>query len=117
MGIKKYLVDTLNNPAILTLLADKRTYFLHALNPTAPYLEYEIINEYGEEHSEGSEDFTTYLVQVDVFSKKDYYAIEKEVKKIMKEKGFDRDTAVDLYEDDTGLYHKAMRFNISLPVD
>lgn len=117
MDIKNYLNETLNQSEILNLLADKEIYFLHALNPTSPYLEYEIINEYGVEYSEGNEDFTTYLIQIDIFSKTNYYAIEKAVKKAMIGNGFFRDMAADLYEQETGLYHKAMRFNISLPVD
>lgn len=117
MDIKKYLKETLDKPEVLNLLADKEAYFLHALNPTPPYLEYEIINEYGVEYTEGGEDFSEYLTQVDIFSKGNYYEIEKEVKKAMGQAGFNRDTAADLYEGDTGLYHKAIRFSIALPID
>lgn len=116
MDIKKYLLKTLKNREIIDLLPDKRVYFLHANNPDKKlYLEYEIINEYGEEYSEGTEDFTTYIVQIDIFSTGDYTQLEEIVKKIMLQNGFNRDIGNDLYEKDTKLYHKAMRFNISLP--
>ncbi len=116
MNIKKYLKDVLSNKEIIDILPDKKVYFLHANNPNKSlYLEYEIINEYGVEYSEGKEDFTTYIVQVDIFSTGDYTQLEIIVKKVMMQNGFERDMAADLYEKETGLYHKAMRFNISLP--
>lgn len=116
MNIKKYLLRTLSDKRIIDLLPDKRVYFLHANNPNKKlYLEYEIVNEFGTQYSEGEEEYTTYLVQVDIFSIGDYTECEETVKKIMIQNGFSRDMAADLYEKDTGLYHKAMRFNISLP--
>lgn len=115
MDIKKYLYKVLNSKEIIDLLPDRRVYFLHANSPNKElYLEYEIINEYGVEYSEGNEDYTTYIVQVDIFSTGDYTTLENIVKKIMIQNGFNRDMAADLYEKETGLYHKAMRFNISL---
>lgn len=115
MNIKKYLLDILNNKEIIDLLPDKKVFFLHANNPNKSlYLEYEIVNEYGADYSEGNEDFTTYIVQVDIFSTGDYTQLENVVKKLMIQNGFNRDMSADLYEKETGLYHKAMRFNISL---
>lgn len=116
MNIKKYLKETLGHNEILDLLGDKRIHFLHANNPTPPYLEYEIVNEYGAEYSEGNEQYTTHIVQLDIFSKSDYTDLENIVKNHMINNGFNRDMAADTYEKDTKLYHKAMRFNISLPI-
>ncbi|HDK7179309.1 prohead protease [Clostridium sporogenes] len=118
MNIKKYLLNTLNNKEIIDLLPDGKVFFLHADNPAKDlYLEYEIINEYGTEYSEGNENYTTYIVQIDIFSIGDYTQLENTVKKIMIHNGFNRDMAADLYEKETGLYHKAIRWNISLPKD
>ncbi|MBD5643189.1 prohead protease [Clostridium botulinum] len=118
MDIKKYLLKVLNSKEIIDMLPDKRVYFLHAVNPDKKlYLEYEIVNEYGVEYSEGNEDYTTYIVQLDIFSTGDYTELENTVKRIMIHNGFNRDMAADLYEKETGLYHCAMRFNISLPMD
>ena len=115
MDIKKYLLNVLNSKEIIDLLPNKKVYFLHATNPNKKlYLEYEIINEFGAEYSENEEDYTTYIVQIDIFSTGDYTQIESIVKKAMTDNGFSRDMAADLYEKDTGLYHKAMRFNINL---
>lgn len=115
MNIKQYLLKVLNNKEIIDLLPDKRVYFLHALNANKDlYLEYEIVNEYGQEYSEGKENYTTYIVQIDIFSIGDYTKCEEAVKKIMIQNGFNKDMAADLYEKETGLHHKAIRFNISL---
>lgn len=118
MNIKKYLKDVLNNKEILDMLPDKRVFFLHANAPNKQlYLEYEIINESGDDYSENVEDFTEYVVQVDIFSTGDYTNLEEVVKKHMKAAGFNRYMAADLYEEKTQLNHKAMRFNIDLPAD
>ena len=51
----------------------------------------------------------------DIYSKGNYLEIVKEVKKIMKQNGFtwqpSRDSQ-DMYEDDTGYYHKTLCFAI-----
>lgn len=115
INIKNHLLNTLKVDNILNLTGDGKVYFLHANNPIEPYIEYEVIREQGDEFAEGEERYTNYLVQVDIFSKSDYTNLENEIKKQMKNNGYIRDNAVDLYEKDTKLYHKAMRFNISLP--
>ncbi|WMJ81972.1 prohead protease [Clostridium sp. MB40-C1] len=119
MNIKQYLLKTLSNKELLELLPNKKVYFLHAIsteeNPLqTPYVEYEIINEYGANYSEGQEEFTTYIVQVDIFSKDDFTIIEEIIKKNMINKEFNRDMCANSFEKNTQLNHCAMRFNISL---
>lgn len=115
MSIKQYLLKVLSNEEILNLLADKKVYFLHANNPQPPYIEYEVIDEYGSDFAENEEKYTRYIIQVDIFSKRDYTEIEDTVKKHMISAGFERGMAADLYEEKTGLQHKGMRFSIDLP--
>ena len=115
MNIKEHLLNTLKDDRVLNLTADKRVYFIHANNPKTPYVEYEVISESGEEYGDNKEIYTNYLIQVDIFSENDYTNLEQAIKEVMLENGYNRDQAVDLYEKDTKLYHKAMRFNISLP--
>ncbi|MGL5459010.1 MAG: hypothetical protein ACRDBY_05295 [Cetobacterium sp.] len=115
MNIKKHLSSILNNKDIINLTSDKKVYFIHANNPTPPYIEYQVLTEHGADFSEGKENYTYYLVQIDIFSKGDYTNLEDNIKKYMSEAGYSRDNAADLYEKETKLYHKAMRFNISLP--
>lgn len=114
VNIKKLLKDTLSNGEILDLTADKKVYFLHANNPTTPYIEYEIFDENGQEWAENKEIATNYYVQVDVFSKGDYTNLENKIKEVMTNAGFNRSTCADLFENDTQLYHKAMRFLVTL---
>lgn len=112
-NIKQFVRQVLSDVEITNLTADKKVYFLHATSPTTPYLEYEIYDENGEEWAENKEIATTYYIQVDIFSKTDYTNLENLIKEKMINAGFDRSMCADLYED-TGLYHKAMRFFITL---
>ena len=115
MDIKKHLINTLKVDSILNLTGDKKVHFIHANNPIPPYVEYMVISENGDEFSEGKETYTKYLIQVDIFSLGNYSELEKQIKSVMINAGYCRDQSADLYEEKTKLYHKAMRFNISLP--
>nr|WP_045009359.1 prohead protease [Clostridium perfringens] len=115
MNIKEFLFKALNSDEILNLTGDKKVHFLHAKKTTTPYLEYEVISEREAYSEEGNEKYTNYLVQVDIFSEVDYSSLEEAVKKELIKNGFSREQGADLYEKETGLYHKAMRFNIALP--
>lgn len=114
MNIKQYVRQVLSDIEILNLTGDKKVYFLHATSPVLPYVEYEIVDEYGEEFEENEEKHTTYTIQLDIFSQGDYTNIEEKIKEKMKNSGFDRNTCADLWEQDTSLFHKAMRFSITL---
>ena len=111
MNMKEYVRQVLSHPKILDSTADKKVYFLHANNAKVPYIEYEIIDEYGVFHAEGKEKSAAYLIQVDIFSTTDYTKLEENVMDAMINAGFHRDFAADQYEEDTRLYHKAMRFS------
>lgn len=105
----------MNSDKILNLTGDKKVHFLHANNPISPYVEYEVISEREAYSAEGNEKYTNYLIQVDIFSKNDYTDLEEVIKKELIKNGFNREQGADLYEEKTKLFHKAMRFNISLP--
>lgn len=64
----------------------------------------------GESFEDDEEIFTGHYIQVDVWSKTSYEVLVKNIKKLLKEKGFKRLNEVDLYEKNTGLYHKGIRF-------
>jgi hypothetical protein len=49
-------------------------------------------------------------VQVDVWSKTDYTDLVKSIHQKMLTAGFTKQNFYDLYEQDLGIYHKAMRF-------
>lgn len=113
MNIKAFLRSTLLVPVITDLTGGKTVHFLHATAPAAPYVEYAIYDEEGALYAEGSELATDYYIQVDVFSKGDYSALEDAIKAQMESAGFARSSGADLYESDTFYYHKAMRFNFT----
>ncbi|PJI09979.1 MULTISPECIES: hypothetical protein [Clostridium] len=111
MNIKSYVRNLLLDNTIKNLLTDKTVYFLHADNPTPPYLEYEFYDENGALFEEGQEITTNYFLQVDIFTKDTSSTdIEEAVKKKLKDNDFIRQSKVDLYEDTTKLNHTAIRF-------
>lgn len=110
-SIKQFVKSVLSDIEIISLLPDKKVYFLHAMNPNKTmYVEYEIFDENGEAWSEGIEIATNYYVQVDIFSTGDYTIVENKIKEKMINAGFERSMCADLWEQDTQLYHKAMRW-------
>lgn len=113
-NIKQYIRQVLSDTEITNLLPDKKVYFLHAESPNKPYIEYEIYDENGEVWAENKEIATNYYVQIDIFSLGDYTGIENKVKEKLINQGFKRSMAADLYEEDTKLYHKAIRFLVTL---
>lgn len=64
----------------------------------------------GEEYEDDEEILTAHYIQVDLWSKVDYTALVKEVKRLLINVGFKRINEVDLYEDDTKIYHKGLKF-------
>lgn len=114
--IKKKLKEVLNDKKILDLTSDKKVYFIHAQNPNPPYVEYQVIRSKGSEYSEGDIDYLNHLVQVDIFSLRDYTELETIIVNKFIENGFELNPgSPDLYEKNTKLYHKPLRFMIDLP--
>ncbi|WP_019278814.1 hypothetical protein [Clostridium botulinum] len=64
----------------------------------------------GEEYEDDNEVLTAHYVQVDIWSKTDYTNIVKEVKEKLTSVGFKRLSEADLYEKDTRIYHKGLKF-------
>lgn len=110
MNIKALLRKVLMDSTITHLTGDKKVHFLDAKDPVAPYIEYAIYDEDGAMFAEGKEVATDYYIQVDIFSKGDYSALEDVIKSKMENAGFVKNGGSDLFEKDTQLYHKAMRF-------
>lgn len=75
------------------------------------YITFFIYNEQGEDWAENEETATGYSIQVDIWSPGDYTALETQVKSLMKAAGFIRTSSTDMFEPDTRIYHKAIRFN------
>jgi hypothetical protein len=64
----------------------------------------------GEEFEEDEEIYTGHYIQVDVWAKEDYTILVNSIKSLLINVGFKRLDETDLYEEDTGLYHKGLRF-------
>ena len=79
------------------------------------YIEYRIISDKDSDFA-GNKNLTEiYTIQIDIFSFYDYVELARTVKNILKAKGYIYIQGDgDLYEQDTKLYHKAMRFKYSM---
>ena len=64
-------------------------------------------------YSENDEKYSEFLIKVDIFSLDDFTEIKENINISMINNGFIRGTvSQDMYEENTGLYHKALRFTI-----
>lgn len=119
MDIKKLLFKTLNIKPITNLTVDNHVYYLHIPNipKKGQYVEYEILSEFGEDYSDGQEILTKYKIQVDIFGYEagdKFFKLEEEIRRAMLNNGFIKENVFDAYEKDTKLYHKALKFNITI---
>lgn len=74
------------------------------------YITFFCINEKGEAFADDKEVCTRFNVQVDLWSKSNYIDTVNQIVELLENKGFKRTSSADLYEKDTRIYHKAMRF-------
>lgn len=103
MSLNKLIIDTLKPIGIPVALL---TY----TGTATTYITFFKYNEIGEVFAEDTEQETRHSIQIDVWSKGNYVDVVKQVKKLLKEQGFSRVTAHELYEDDTKIFHKVIRF-------
>lgn len=106
--LRKDLMDTR-----ITSIVGTDIYFLHKPeeNIANTYIEYEIIRKTYDDYCANDNLSENYLIQVDIFSKGNYANLEKVIEEVLKEKDYRFVQSADMYEEDTKLYHKAMRFN------
>lgn len=84
--------------------------FQTAKEKTYPYITFFTYLDRTTQHSDDEEAITGYFIQIDIWSKNDYINIEENVHQAMIGSGFIKQRFHDLYEDDTKVYHKVMRF-------
>lgn len=104
MNIRKAIKDALNTLGV-------PVSFSVYTGTSTPYITFFLYNEQGEAWGENKELATGYSVQVDIWSKVDNPGLADQAKTTMTTAGFKRITAHDLYESDTKVFHKAMRFS------
>ncbi len=106
MNIYTHVVSTLNPTGVPLGF---RTY-----NGTAnTYMTY-FVEDFPELNADDTEQVTGYFVQVEVFSKSNYYNLVEQIKELMKQAGFERLNSVDdPYSSETEMFHKVMTFHYS----
>ena len=104
MSLNKMIIDTLKPlgvpVAFQTYEGKEKTYIT--------FFEY---NQFSALNADDEEQQTAHFIQVDVWSKGDYTSIVQQVKERMIAAGFRRTSEVDLFEQETKTYHKAIRFS------
>lgn len=109
MSLNKLVIDTLSVigvPVAFQEYEDK--------DKVDTYITFFEYDQRGARFSDDVEQNTRHFIQVDVWSKGNYETIVDEVKTNLKEVGFTRTSEIDLFERDTKIYHKGMRFNITI---
>jgi len=79
-------------------------------NEEYPYITFFTYLDRATLHSDDKESITGYFIQIDIWSKTDYTDIAEEVHQGMLTANFIKQRYYDLYEKDTKVYHKVMRF-------
>lgn len=74
------------------------------------YITFFEYNQQGALFADDTEQRTRYSVQVDVWSKGNYAELVEQVRTLMLDAGFFRNSEGELYENDTRTYHKYFRF-------
>ncbi|MFT9848516.1 DUF3168 domain-containing protein [Aneurinibacillus sp. REN35] len=112
INIKPKIVQALeSNQALVSLLGGKRVYQLTAPNPNEfPRITFFEMNNIDDRFADDQAFSSEIRVQIDVWSKKSTSDIASEVDKTMKAIDFKRTASADLYEDDTQVFHKGMRY-------
>lgn len=76
------------------------------------YVTYFCYNQQGEMWAENKEIATGFYIQINIwFDTSDYEALADQIREKLESIGFQGYTAQDLYENDTKIYHKAIRMN------
>lgn len=103
MSINNLIIDTLEP---LNIPVNFQTYE----GTEETYITFFTYLEQGESFADDEEKTTGHYIQVDVWSKGNYNKLVKQVKELLKQVGFKRKYEIELYESDTKIYHKCIRF-------
>ncbi|ABA42701.1 MULTISPECIES: tail completion protein gp17 [Bacillus cereus group] len=100
-----------NDQELVSLLGGKRIYYRKAKKAEEfPRITYFELDNRPDGFADNQEIESEILFQVDVWAKSSTTAIHQKVNEIMKRIGFSRYAVADLYEEDTQIFHYAMRF-------
>ncbi|HDR3327591.1 MULTISPECIES: tail completion protein gp17 [Bacillus cereus group] len=112
MNLRPEIVQTLeNNQGLVSLLGGKRIYYRKAKNAEEfPRITFFELDNRPDGFADNDESESEITFQIDIWSKSSTTVIHQKVNEIMKSIGFSRYAVADLYEDDTQIFHYAMRF-------
>ncbi|MCS1351148.1 DUF3168 domain-containing protein [Mechercharimyces sp. CAU 1602] len=101
-----------NNDALLTLLGGDRIEYLKSEQNDFPYITYFFMNQTEGDYldDEAVSEEVSMQVSIWVKNKGDEQPIAVEVDRTMKVLGLKRTLAMDLFEDDTQVIHKLLRY-------
>ncbi|MHB9949485.1 hypothetical protein CF055_10485 [Clostridium botulinum] len=104
MSINKLIIDALKS---LNVPIRFQTYE----GKEETYITFFCYNEQGEGFADDTEIVTGFYTQVDIWSKGNIEKLKEDTVKLLKANGFVKRTIHDgLYEPDTGIFHKVLRF-------
>ncbi|MFB4258971.1 hypothetical protein ACE106_07395 [Shouchella clausii] len=104
MSLNQLIIDTLSPLGVPVSFA--------RYNLTADtYIVFVIYNEAPRMMADDGEIITKYFVQMDVFSKGNYLQLCKDVKRLLKEKGFGRMFESETYDEDLKMFRRIIRLN------
>lgn len=100
-----------SNQELVSILGGKRVYYQKAKNAEEfPRITFFELNNIPDSFADDQETVSEITFQIDVWSKNSTTSLHTKVNEIMKNIGFSRYAVADLYEDDTQIFHYAMRF-------
>lgn len=114
INIKPAVVAALKEDVdLIGLLGGPRIYFQAAPNAKEfPRITYYELDNHGSLYADDMEQASEILIVIDIWHTVKTSEIAQAVDKLMTGLGFVREFASDLYEDDTKIFHKTMRFRI-----
>lgn len=78
------------------------------------YDQYIIVTEYNQNgalYADDEEIATSHSIQISLFTKLNYIETVKKIKNLLHPLGFSRTNEYEFFEDETGYYHKVIRFS------
>jgi hypothetical protein len=119
INIKPEVLQALeSNQALVSLLGGPRIYQQVAPNPDEfPRITFFEMANFDTTFADDQAIESEIHIQIDIWSKDSTSAIAQEVDRTMKSIGFKREASADLYEDDTKIFHKAMRYSTNREIE
>lgn len=108
----------INEDALVKLLGGQRVYAVRAPDANEyPRITFFEITNFDANYADDAAYSSRMVYQMDIWSKENPDPVAVEVDRVMKSIGFSRAGGADFYEDDTQVFHRALRYGITKEVD